>query len=142
MVNQAPLVLAFCADRFRTRQWLAQRGARPGFADFIRWHVAAFDAIILAQTTALALQSQGRGICDMGTTLHSMGEIADFLKCPENCLPATPYDPARWRLPAASISQVPPRGAGAAPARPGRAAAVPAPSSIPLPGARSQSRSR
>jgi hypothetical protein len=25
----------------------------------------------------------------MGTTLHSMGEIADFLGCPENCLPVT-----------------------------------------------------
>ena len=25
----------------------------------------------------------------MGTTLHSMREIADFLECPENCLPVT-----------------------------------------------------
>jgi nitroreductase len=89
MVNQAPLVLTFCADTFRTRQWLAQRRARPGFADFISWHVAAFDAVILAQTTALALESHGLGICYMGTTLHSMREIADFLDCPENCLPVT-----------------------------------------------------
>ena len=89
MVNQAPLVLTFCADTFRTRLWLAQRAARPGFADFISWHVAAFDAVILAQTTALALESHGLGICYMGTTLHSMREIADFLECPENCLPVT-----------------------------------------------------
>jgi len=89
MVNQAPLVLTFCADTFRTRQWLAQRAARPGFADFISWHVAAFDAVILAQTTALALESHGLGICYMGTTLHSMRDIADFLECPENCLPVT-----------------------------------------------------
>ena len=89
MVNQAPLVLTFCADTFRTRQWLAQRGARLGFADLISWHVAAFDAVILAQTTALALESHGLGICYMGTTLHSMRDIADFLECPENCLPVT-----------------------------------------------------
>ncbi|MDO8419239.1 MAG: nitroreductase family protein [Rubrivivax sp.] len=89
MVNEAPLVLTFCADTFRTRQWLAQRGARLGFADFISWHVAAFDAIILAQTTALALESHGLGICYMGTTLHSMRGIADFLECPEHCLPVT-----------------------------------------------------
>ena len=89
MVNQAPLVLTFCADTFRTRQWLARRGARLGFADFISWHVAAFDAIILAQTVALALESHGLGICYMGTTLHSMRDIADFLECPENCLPVT-----------------------------------------------------
>ena len=42
-----------------------------------------------AQTTALALQSHGLGICYMGTTLHAMREIADFLLCPENCLPVT-----------------------------------------------------
>lgn len=89
MVLQAPLVLTFCADSHRTRQWLAQRDARPGFADFISWHVSSFDAIILAQTTALALESHGLGICYMGTTLHSMGAIADYLECPENCLPVT-----------------------------------------------------
>jgi nitroreductase len=107
MVLQAPLVLTFCADTFRTRQWLALRGARLGFADFISWHVAAIDAIILAQTTALALESHGLGICYMGTTLHSMRAIADFLELPENCVPVTsmvvgwPDEsmPARDRLP-------------------------------------------
>jgi nitroreductase len=89
MVLQAPLVLTFCADSFRTRTWLAQRQARLGFGDFIAWHVAAFDAIILAQTTALALESHGLGICYMGTTLHSMGAIADFLDLPDHCLPVT-----------------------------------------------------
>jgi len=89
MVLQAPLVLTFCADSDRTRRWLAQRNARPGFADFLSWHVAAFDAIILAQTVALALESHGLGICYMGTTLHSMRRIADFLELPANCLPVT-----------------------------------------------------
>lgn len=89
MVLQAPLVLTFCADTFRTRQWLAQRGARLGFADFYSWHVAAFDAMILAQSTALALESHGLGICYMGTTIPSMGAIADFLDLPANCLPVT-----------------------------------------------------
>ena len=89
MVLQAPLVLSFCADSFRTREWLALRSARAGFADFISWHVAAFDAIILAQTAALAFESHGLGICYMGTTLHAMREIADFLEMPANCLPVT-----------------------------------------------------
>lgn len=89
MVLQAPLVLTFCADSFRTREWLAQRGARLNFGNFISWHVAAFDAIILAQTTALALENLGMGICYMGTTLHSMGEIAEYLECPDHCLPVT-----------------------------------------------------
>ena len=89
MVNQAPLVLTFCADSHRTRSWLAQRGARLNFDNLLAYHVAAFDAIILAQTTALALQSHGLGICYMGTTLHSMRELADFLECPANVLPVT-----------------------------------------------------
>ena len=89
MVLQAPLVLTFCADSHRTRQWLAQRDARLGFADFISWHVAGYDAIILAQTTALALESHGLGICYMGTTLHAMEQIADYLDCPDHCLPVT-----------------------------------------------------
>lgn len=89
MVLQAPLVLTFCADSFRTREWLALRGARPGFADFMSWHVAGFDAMILAQTVALACQSQGLGICYMGTTLFSMRAIADYLDLPPNCLPVT-----------------------------------------------------
>lgn len=110
MVLQAPLVPTFCADSFRTRQWLAQRGARLNFGNFISWHVAAFDAIILSQTTALALESLGMGICYMGTTLHSMGEIAEYLECPDHCLPVTSMvvgwpaeQPAqRDRLPAAA----------------------------------------
>ena len=89
MVLQAPLVLTFCADSFRTRQWLSQRGARLNFGNLISWHVASFDAIILAQTTSLALESLGLGICYMGTTLHSMRRIADFLECPDHCLPVT-----------------------------------------------------
>ena len=89
MVLQAPLVLTFCADSHRTRQWLAQRSARLGFADFYSWHVAAFDAMLLSQTVALALESHGLGICYMGTTVQAMREIADFLELPENCLPVT-----------------------------------------------------
>lgn len=89
MVEQAPLVLTFCADTFRTRQWLARRGARLNFANLIGYHVAAFDAVIVAQTTALALQAHGLGICYMGTTLHAMCEIGDFLGLPPNCVPVT-----------------------------------------------------
>lgn len=89
MVNEAPLLLTFCADTFRTREWLELRGARPGFADFVSWHTAAFDAMILAQTTALALQSRGLGICYMGTTMFRQREIADFLEMPANVLPVT-----------------------------------------------------
>lgn len=89
MVLQAPLVVTLCADWWRTRQWLAARGARDNFNNLIGYHVAAFDAIIIAQNLALAFEARGLGICYMGTTLHAMREIADFLGLPDTCLPVT-----------------------------------------------------
>lgn len=89
MVLQAPLLLTFCADTHRTRAWLAQRDARPGFADFVSWHTAAFDAMILAQTVSLALEAHGLGICYMGTTMFAQAVIADFLELPPHCAPVT-----------------------------------------------------
>ena len=108
MVLQAPLVLTFCADSFRTREWLALRGARLGFADLVSWHTTAFDAMILSQTVALALESHGLGICYMGTTLFAMRSIADYLEMPSHVLPVTSLvvgwpaeaPPQRDRLPA------------------------------------------
>jgi len=89
MVLEAPLVITFCADWYRTRLWLRRRGARDNFGNLIGWHVASFDAMILAQSVCLGFEALGLGICYMGTTLHSMGEIAEFLELPETCLPAT-----------------------------------------------------
>ncbi len=89
MVEQAPLTLTFCADAYRMRQWLAQRGARLNFGNLLSYHVAAFDAIIVAQSAALAFQSHGLGICYMGTTLHAMPYIAELLQLPEHCVPVT-----------------------------------------------------
>lgn len=108
MILQAPLVLTFCADSHRTRAWLAQRDARLGFADLVSWHTAAFDAMLLAQTAALAFESHGLGICYMGTTLFAMRGIADLLELPDNVLPVTSLvvgwpdeaPPQRDRLPA------------------------------------------
>ena len=89
MVIQAPLVITFCADWFRTREWLRQRSARDNFNNFIGYHVAAFDAMIVAQNVCLGFQSEGLGICYMGTTLYSMSQIADFLELPDTCVPIT-----------------------------------------------------
>ena len=89
MVLQAPLVMTFCADWFRTREWLRSRGARDNFDNLIGYHVAAFDAIIVAQNVCLGFEAQGLGICYMGTTLHSMAGIAELLELPDTCLPVT-----------------------------------------------------
>lgn len=89
MILQAPLLITFCADWYRTREWLAARGARDNFDNLIGYHVAAFDAIIAAQNVCLGFEAAGLGICYMGTTLHSMREIAEFLLLPDTCAPVT-----------------------------------------------------
>jgi nitroreductase len=89
MVLQAPLVVTFCADFFRTRQWLSLRGARDNFNNFIGWHTAAFDAMIVAQNACLGFEARGLGICYMGTTMFAMNEIADYLELPGHCVPVT-----------------------------------------------------
>ena len=111
MVLEAPLLITFCADWFRTREWLRLRGARDNFDNLIGYHVAAFDAIIVAQSVCLGFEAHGLGICYMGTTLHSMTEISEFLDLPDTCLPVTTIvvgypaeDPAkRDRLPLAAF---------------------------------------
>lgn len=111
MVIEAPLVITFCADWFRTREWLAHRGARDNFNNFVGYNVAAFDAMIVAQNVCLGFQAHGLGICYMGTTLFSMAKIADYLELPDTCSPITTIvvgypneDPAkRDRLPASTF---------------------------------------
>jgi nitroreductase len=89
MVNQAPLVVTFCADWYRTRRWLKMRGARDNFNNLLGYHVALGDAWIVAQNAVLGFQNRGLGICYMGTTLYSMREISELLNLPETCLPIT-----------------------------------------------------
>ncbi len=89
MVLEAPLVITFCADWWRTREWLRMRGARDNFDNFIGYHVGVADAVILAQNVCLGFEAEGLGICYMGTTLHSMTEIGEFLGLPETCVPIT-----------------------------------------------------
>lgn len=111
MVLQAPLLITFCADWHRTREWLAARGARDGFKNLIGYHVAAFDAVLLSQSVALGFEARGLGICYMGTTLHAMREIGDLLELPDTCVPVTTLvvgypdeaPPKRDRLPLKAI---------------------------------------
>lgn len=89
MINQAPLLITFCADTYRTRRWLRLRGARDNFNNFEGFLVSTVDAIILSQSVALAFESHGLGICYLGTTLWRADEIAELLELPETCVPVT-----------------------------------------------------
>lgn len=89
MILEAPLVITFCADWWRTREWLRQRQARDNFNNLLGFMVGACDAMIWAQNICLGFENEGLGICYMGTTLFRMKEIGDFLSLPETCIPIT-----------------------------------------------------
>ena len=89
MVNEAPMVLTFCADFFRMREWIRVNGSKQSFDDFLGFMVGAVDAVIAAQTICLAAESVGLGICYMGTTLMSADKIIEILDLPKNVFPVT-----------------------------------------------------
>jgi nitroreductase len=111
MVLEAPLVMTFCADWFRTREWLRRRGAKDNFNNQLGYHVAVVDATIVAQNVCLGFEALGLGICYMGTTLFRLREISEFLELPDTCVPVTTIvvghpneDPSkRDRLPTAAF---------------------------------------
>ena len=75
MVAQAPVVLTFCADFNRFNKWCEQRNATPGYDNFLSFMTASIDALLLAQNVCLAAESEGLGICYLGTTTYMADKI-------------------------------------------------------------------
>ena len=89
MITQAPAVLTFCADFNRFSQWCKQRNADPGYNNLQSFMATAIDAMIFAQTFAVAAEREGLGICYLGTTTYNAGEIIDVLGLPTLVVPIT-----------------------------------------------------
>ncbi|HWS00922.1 MAG TPA: nitroreductase family protein [Prolixibacteraceae bacterium] len=89
MVESAPVVLTFCADFNRFNLWCRQRGADPGYDNFLSFFTAAIDALLVAQNVCVAAESQGIGICYLGTTTYLAGKIIDVLQLPDGVVPVT-----------------------------------------------------
>ncbi|MGE0078694.1 MAG: nitroreductase family protein [Bacteroidales bacterium] len=89
MVTQAPVVLTFCADFNRFNKWCLQRNANPGYDNFLSFFTAAIDALLVAQNVCIAAESNGLGICYLGTTTYTASKIVDVLKLPKGVVPVT-----------------------------------------------------
>jgi len=111
MVLEAPLLLTFCADFGRMREWLKISQAPMNFDNYMSFMIGAIDAILASQNAALAAEAEGLGICYMGTTLASCAEIGEVLECPSQVVPVVGFslgyadeDPLlRERLPLESV---------------------------------------
>jgi len=89
MIVEAPVVLTFCADFNRFNKWCRLRNAEPGYDNFLSFVTAAIDAIIVAQTVAIAAEAKGLGICYLGTTTYTANEIIKTLNLPIGVVPVT-----------------------------------------------------
>jgi len=89
MVQQAPVVLTFCADFNRFNQWCRQSEADPGYDNFLSFFTAAIDALLVAQNVCIAAESEGLGICYLGTTTYLAGKIIEILQLPKGVVPVT-----------------------------------------------------
>lgn len=87
MVEQAPVVLTFCADYHRTTEWCLHRAADPGFDNFLSFVNAATDALLYCQTFCTLAEAEGLGLCYLGTTIYRPSEIIDLLELPPLVMP-------------------------------------------------------
>ena len=88
-VAEAPVFLAFCADRARLERVCQLRGYTQVTGYVENFLVAAVDAAILAQNTALAAESLGLGICYIGSIRNNLPEVIDLLDLPRLVIPIT-----------------------------------------------------
>jgi nitroreductase len=89
MITEAPVVLTFCADFNRFSKWCRLRNAEPGYDNFLSFMTAAIDALLVAQTVCIAAESEGMGICYLGTTTYNAHKIIEALKLPKGVVPVT-----------------------------------------------------
>ena len=91
MVLEAPLLLTFCADFHRMRQWLRISDAPDNFDNFMSFMIAAIDAILVSQNVALAAESEGLGICYLGSTFSNCNQVGRILELPHNVVPVAGF---------------------------------------------------
>lgn len=89
MVKEAPVILTFCADFNRFNKWCSLRKAEPGYDNFLSFLTAAIDTVITAQNACLAAESNGLGICYLGTAIYNPDKIIEILNLPKGVVPIT-----------------------------------------------------
>jgi nitroreductase len=88
-VVQAPVLLTICADVNRFNRWCDFRNADASYDHFLWMITAVIDAMLFAQNICIAAETEGLGICYIGTTLYNAPEISEVLKLPSGVLPVT-----------------------------------------------------
>jgi len=110
-IAQAPVFLAWCADLARLDRACELRGYTQVTAYVENFLIAALDAVIAAQTAALAAESLGLGICYIGSIRNNTQAVIELLELPRLVFPVTGMTvgwpaaepPIRPRLPQSAV---------------------------------------
>jgi len=86
-VGQAPVVLIWCADFHRLKQVCQYQGYQIEAGYFENFLVAAIDAALASQNTALAAESLGLGICYLGALRNDPQTVKDLFQLPQLVYP-------------------------------------------------------
>ena len=89
MVCEAPCVVTVCADVHRFTMWCEQRDAEPAYDNFAWFLNASTDALLAAQNLCIEAEMHGLGICYLGTTIYTAGDISRILELPKGVIPLT-----------------------------------------------------
>ena len=102
-IAQAPVFLAWCADRYRLERLNELRGYQHNAEYLENFLVAAVDVALAAQNAALAAESLGLGICYIGGIRNNSASVIELLGLPKYVFPITgmtvgyPENPPRLR---------------------------------------------
>ena len=89
MVTEAPVLLTVCADVNRFNRWCELKNADAGYNNLVWLVNAIVDAMLFAQNICIAAETQGLGICYLGTTLYHANELIKALNLPAGVAPVT-----------------------------------------------------
>ena len=89
MVEQAPVILTFCADLNRFHKWCEERNTEKVYDNFLWFCNGTIDAVIAAQNAVIAAESFGLGTCYLGTTTYTTDKMVDFFNLPKGVVPVT-----------------------------------------------------
>ncbi|MBP5535806.1 MAG: nitroreductase family protein [Bacteroidales bacterium] len=85
--STAPVLLTLCADVNRYHRWCSQRNAGIAYGNFLWFLSGVIDASLCAQNIAVAAESEGLGLCYLGTVLYNAKPISDLLQLPQGVVP-------------------------------------------------------
>jgi len=86
-IEEAPEFLVFCADLHRSFQCCRQHNSTPVQGLTEQFIIATVDTAIVAQSTAIAAESLGLGICYIGAIRNDPSKTSDLLELPEHTYP-------------------------------------------------------